>query len=269
MCRLFGFRSNFPRAVHRSLVEEKNSLRAQSNEHKDGWGIAYYPGIEPTVAHGVGPAHQDPEFERLSGLISAPSVLAHVRLASVGAVHLRNAHPFLHGRWSFAHNGTVREFCKVESQITALLDPSLRRLIRGETDSERCFYVFLTELEAIAPGEQNPVAKQVAQALVRTMSKVAAIADEPGQPPSSLTFLATNGAVMVATRRQRSLFYSELQSTPHAHAEPAADVAVSQLVIASEKLSSENHWHEIPEDSVLGVEADLTLRRWSIAQLLG
>ena len=96
MCRLFGFRSAVPAAVHTALVTEKNSLVIQSREHKDGWGIAAY-GLEPrpTVAHGVGPAHSDPDFHRVSSLVSSHTVVAHVRLASVGAVELRNSHPFL------------------------------------------------------------------------------------------------------------------------------------------------------------------------------
>src|SRR6266498_2774273 len=103
MCRLFGFLSNVPARVHQSLVAEKNSLRFQSTEHKDGWGIAYYLRDRPEVAHGLGPAHSDPEFERVSGLVSSHAVIAHVRLASVGAVHLRNAHPFTFESWTFCH----------------------------------------------------------------------------------------------------------------------------------------------------------------------
>jgi len=72
MCRLFGFRSNTAAWVHRSLLTEKNSLRTQSIEHPDGWGIAYYRDrMVPEVAHGVGPAHSDPEFERVSNLLSS------------------------------------------------------------------------------------------------------------------------------------------------------------------------------------------------------
>src|SRR5258706_7228316 len=147
MCRLFGFRSNVPERVHFSLVAEKNSLKAQSVEHKDGWGIAYYDGGQaPEVVKGLGPAHSDPEFERVSNLLSSNAVLAHVRLASIRAVHLRNAHPFLHGRWAFAHNGTVANFLKRQTELEARISPEYRAPIRGETDSQRCFYLFLTQL---------------------------------------------------------------------------------------------------------------------------
>src|SRR5207248_8746356 len=136
MCRLFGFRSNSPAKVHRCLVAEKQSLRFLSNEHKDGWGIAYYDREKPEVAHGLGPAHSDPEFERVSNLLSSHAVVAHVPLASVGAVHHRNAHPFVHGEWTFCHNGTVREFVKIQPEVEALIDPKFTPLIKGETDSE-------------------------------------------------------------------------------------------------------------------------------------
>jgi glutamine amidotransferase len=36
-----------------------------------------------------------------------PTVLAHLRRATVGRVALENTHPFCHGSWVFAHNGTL------------------------------------------------------------------------------------------------------------------------------------------------------------------
>ena len=118
MCRLFGFRSLQRAAVHGSLVTERNSLREQSRKHKDGWGIAsYVRDGPPEVAHGLGPAHQDPEFERVSGLLSASTVLAHIRLATVGAVTRENAHPFVSGRWAFAHNGTLCGFARQRERL--------------------------------------------------------------------------------------------------------------------------------------------------------
>ena len=84
MCRLYGFRCSAHEPVHAQLVAERNSLRRQSIEHPDGWGIAaYIKGSLPEVAHGLGPAHIDPEFERVSGLLQARAVMAHVRPRSL------------------------------------------------------------------------------------------------------------------------------------------------------------------------------------------
>jgi predicted glutamine amidotransferase len=250
MCRLFGFRSNQPARVHRSLVAEKNSLQQQSREHKDGWGIAYYAGgPAPAVAHGLGPAHADPDFERVSGLVSSHAVLAHVRLKSVGEVAVRNAHPFLHGRWAFAHNGTVRDFEQHREEIEALIAPELLEELKGETDSERCFLIFLTRLQ----GRSGIDA--VADALVKTMNAVSRITDKPDeQKPTSMNFMVTDGELLVATRCHRTLFV-----TP-----PAGDGAtVSQLVIASEELSAESQWREVAEGELVGVDGAMAFRRWT------
>ena len=269
MCRFFGFRSNAPTEVHRSLLTEKNSLRAQSTEHPDGWGIAFYRGaLTPEVAHGIGPAHSDPEFERVSNFVSSQTVVAHVRLASVGAVHLRNSHPFIFGRWAFAHNGTITQFAKRQADLEAGIDPKFLPRMRSETDSERCFYLFLTRLQALST-LGSPRLEDVARALVQTTSFVAAITDDAvgvGKP-SGMNFLVTNGSMMVASRRHRTLFYSARASAPGSSNGSGVGIPLSQLVIASEQLCGEPHWLAIDEGSIIGADADLVLRLWKSSEL--
>jgi len=269
MCRLFGFRSNLPARVHRSLISEKNSLRKQSIEHPDGWGIAYYDrGAIPEVAHGLGPAHSDPEFERVSNLLSSHAVLAHVRLASVGGVHRCNAHPFLHGAWAFAHNGTVTDFQQHQAALEAEIDVSFRSCIRGETDSERCFYIFMTRLRALACSDELVDAPAMATALAQTLAVVSRITDRPGGKPSSMNFMVTNGRMLGATRRDRTLFLSEESHGELVQHQPLQEGAeLDQVVIASEELSGEDHWHEIPEESVVAVDGEMVFRLWRVSAL--
>jgi len=272
MCRLCGFRSNTPAAVHRSLVEERNSLRVQSREHKDGWGVAYYDASYGlSVAHGLQPAHADPEFDRVSRLLSSHAVVAHIRLGTVGPIHVRNTHPFLFKHWTFAHNGTVRNYERYQSTIESWISPELFPHLKGDTDSERCFYVFLTELLKLAPLESPPV-ESVAKALAITSKRLCDLTDpelEPGQKPTSTNFLATDGRLMVAMRRHRTLFVSEQAKKVHGHRDPPRNgTRVEQLVIASEELSGEDHWHEVPEDTLVGVDPDLRLYQWRTQALL-
>ncbi|OJH36890.1 class II glutamine amidotransferase [Cystobacter ferrugineus] len=275
MCRLFGFRSTVPAAVHPSLVTEKNSLLRQSREHKDGWGIAAYEtGDNPFVAHGLGPAHCDPDFERVSSRVSSRTVVAHIRLASVGQVEKCNAHPFTHGRWCFVHNGTLRNFAQHRAAVEALIREDLRALIQGATDSERCFYLFLTRLAEQGQHFEAPACvEKVARALAETMGMVSRITDEPGQDGSSMNFLVTNGDVMVATRRNRSLFLSdtapETGRCPHRKymGAPKPGARLEQFVLASEQLSGEDHWHVVEEDSVIGVDSGLVFHQWKVQDL--
>ena len=269
MCRLFGFRSAVPAAVHPALVTEKNSLVIQSREHRDGWGIAAY-NLEPrpTVAHGVGPAHSDPDFHRVSSLVSAQTVVAHVRQASVGAVELRNSHPFLHGRWSFVHNGTLRNFERHKAAVEALIGSQFRPNIQGTTDSERCFNIFLTRLSARGSIDRTMRVQDVASALAETMELVASITDEPGQERSAMNFLVTNGEVMVATRRHRTLFISDGRRRDASPQQLRQGERLDQLIIASEALcGNQTAWTEIPEEEVIGVDGGLVLHRWRLSDL--
>lgn len=270
MCRLFGFRSAVPAVVHPALVTEKNSLVIQSREHKDGWGIAAY-GIEPrpTVAHGVGPAHSDPDFHRVSSLVSSHTVVAHVRLASVGAVELRNSHPFLYGRWSFVHNGTLKNFEQHRQAVESLIRSDLRTNVRGTTDSERCFHLFLTRLASRCALDGPARLEDVARSVSETMELVAAITDQPGQDRSAMNFLVTDGEVMVATRRNRTLFLSDGRRSATCKAATSLQhgTQLDQLLIASEVLCG-NHtaWNEVAEDEVIGVDGRLVLHRWKLAE---
>lgn len=269
MCRLFGFRSNMPARVHEALVHEANSLRVQSHEHKDGWGIASYEGGGlPEVARGVGPAHADPEFERISNLLSSHAVIAHVRLASVGPVTLDNAHPFTFGAWTFAHNGTLQRFGEHRQQVEALIDPDLRLLFRGDTDSERCFYLFLTFLRQNG-GLEEPNVEQVAKSLAITARTVVGITEAGATKPSSTNFLVTDGRLLLATRRHRTLFFTERRHAGDLpHPEPKSGDTLEQIVIASEKLDCEEHWHEVPEDSVIAVDDALRFHQWTFEALV-
>ena len=276
MCRLFGFRSNKPESVHPPLVAERNSLLQQSREHKDGWGIAAWEGSDrPEVAHGLGAAHADPDFERVAARTSARTVIGHVRLASVGPVILPNAHPFTHGRWAFVHNGTLRDFARHRAVVEGAIAPDLRARVRGDTDSERCFYLFLTQLRQDAPDfGRGASVSVVARALARTLRFVADVTDRTdateGPPRSSTNFLVTDGDVMVACRRGRTLYFSEKKRRGQTPAEPPPPgVALTQLVLASEHLEGESHWHEVPEEHFVGVDGELRLHQWTLAELVG
>jgi hypothetical protein len=145
----------------------------------------------------------------MSSAVQARTVLAHLRLASVGSVKLDNAHPFTHGRWAFAHNGTLHAFDRHRAAIEALIAPAYRAF-RGDTDSERCFALFLTRLASRTDSGGTPSLGNVQWALATTMDEVARITDvEVGHGKrSAMNFLVTDGDLLAATRRDRTLFFA-------------------------------------------------------------
>jgi glutamine amidotransferase len=189
------------------------------------------------------PAHRDQAFYDASHAAHSRVILAHVRDASVGPIREENTHPFASGPWLFAHNGTVaryRRSARVRSALEAEIEPGLRRRLRGDTDSERVFLLFLSRLRALARGAPPGLA-QVRRALAQATGEVARIAD-PGAPrPSSLNLLVSDGHLLAATRRGRTLYWT---------LEPGRG---GRFVVASEPIGR-GRWTEVPEGGFVGVD---------------
>lgn len=257
MCRLFGSRSRIPGGVAHELLHGSNALQVQSHDHPDGWGLGWYEGQTPRVVRSLAPAHGDGEFEKLSSFINAATVIAHVRAASVGRVAMVNTHPFRRGPWLFAHNGTLPAWEEARGPLEALLDPSLRAELNGDTDSERCFYLFLSRLRRRCDLEAATIG-DAAAALSQTVTEVRALVDPLADVPSSTTFLLTDGRLMLACRRGRTLHISS----------PGPDEAgrVDYVALASEDPTGDAPpsgrfpWRLLPEESLVTVDEQLRLR---------
>ncbi|MGC4116089.1 MAG: class II glutamine amidotransferase [Myxococcales bacterium] len=248
MCRMLAVRSARPVKIEDLLVQAPNSLSQLSHEHRHGWGLAVYVDGEPKVARGSRAAWQDPMFEEIAATLEGRSLLAHVRKASVGNVQLENSHPFRHGRWLFAHNGTVQDFDTIRPAFEALIAPEYRALIRGTTDSERCFALFLSWLDQLG-GLASPPVDVVACALAIVIDEVRRLSPSPD---TILNFLATDGVSLVGVHSgDRELCFSA--------------VTGEKVVIASQPPSEKDVWYEIADGEVVGVSADLGVHRWRLA----
>lgn len=255
MCRLFGFKSSIPSEVHRSLLRAENALAAQSNKHPDGWGVAYYIDNYPHLIKNSKTAVEDHLFERVSGIVSSKTVLAHIRKASVGDINILNCHPFQYGPWCFAHNGQIKPWDEVSDELTAQVDPKFRRFILGHTDSEVCFFVFLTHLQQKCDIYHWEIHfEYMIEALQETIQTIYRIT-KGFQEPALLTFLLTNGNTMLGCHGGEELVYSthkktcvERSTCPHYSPEcenPVNNAAVNHLLVASEAISKEDIWHPL------------------------
>lgn len=271
MCRLFGFRSVLSSAVHRSLLEEENALRAQSTRHPDGWGVAYYAAGAPHVVRSADAAATDSIFQRVAGLVSSNAVIAHVRKATVGSLSVLNAHPFQHGRWVFAHNGEIPGFDRFRAAFVAEVAPELRGYILGDTDSEVLFFLFLGALSRRGPLDGDFSVEDVAAAVAEVEARALRLTAGAVSPEAvRLNFLVTNGALLAASRRGRELWWSSHKGrcgdrarcsalAPACEAPSRPGSALTHLLVSSEPLGSENVWREVPEGGVVGVDARMRL----------
>jgi predicted glutamine amidotransferase len=138
MCQLLGMNANTPTDVCFSFA----GLAQRADEHKDGFGIAFFEdrGLRHFVDHHS--ARASPVAALVKHYpIKSDNVIAHIRKATQGRVALENTHPFvreLWGRyWVFAHNGDLKDF---QPRLHAAFRPV------GDTDSEQAFCWLMQEL---------------------------------------------------------------------------------------------------------------------------
>ncbi|MBK6579735.1 MAG: class II glutamine amidotransferase [Sandaracinaceae bacterium] len=272
MCRLFAFRSVIPSQVHRSLMAADNALGAQSDKHRDGWGVAFYVDDSPHITRSPTTAIDDHLFHRVSGIVASETVLAHVRKATVGNNSVLNCHPFQYGRWTMAHNGEIRDFERHRAAMRELVDDGLRRYILGDTDSEVIFFIFLTFLRRRAPLYARFALEDVFAALRQTITLIRERCDT-GEPEGDalLTIIVTDGTLMAATQGGKELFVSTYKTrcadrdeckslSPECEA-PTVSGYVNHLVLSSERMGGENVWLPLEPGEIIGVDARMRLHR--------
>jgi predicted glutamine amidotransferase len=88
-------------------------------------------------------AFEDVAFSREVQHISSTTFVAHVRLASTGALLPQNTHPFEMDGRIMAHNGAISGLDRLEEEIG-----SYRELVLGDTDSERMFALITKQIDA-------------------------------------------------------------------------------------------------------------------------
>ena len=245
MCRLFAQHASPDHDLGEPLCTAHNALRTQSHRHPHGWGIGWYDGAGVQLRRGIMAAHADDAFVETARAARSEIVLAHVRDASVGPVVEANTHPFRHDRWLFAHNGTVARFkrsARVRAALEAEIDPSLRPHLRGDTDSERCFLLFLTRLRGRLAAGRRPALEDLRTAFGDTVATVQRIADSPSEKPSSLNLAVSNGELLAVCRHGRTLHVA-----PHiTHS--------GVFAVASEPIGP-GPWSDVPEDGFVGIDA--------------
>jgi glutamine amidotransferase len=267
MCRLYGFRASQPTKVECSLVYAQNALLSQSESderglpHPDGWGIASYRDGVPHVQRRASAAFEDLHFGLTAERSYARTVVAHVRQATVGPLAIENTQPFMHGRWVFAHNGTLRAIDSLRPELDAETAPDLLAGRSGGTDSEAVFYWLLTRMREAGIGELEPAAlpavSGVLSAGVAELSDRSAAAGET--KPTRLNIILTDGSILLATRWRHSLYWvtrhgvrdCEICGIPHVHQDSA--VGYEAVAVASEPITQED-WQEVPEASILAVD---------------
>ncbi|HET9125122.1 MAG TPA: class II glutamine amidotransferase [Solirubrobacteraceae bacterium] len=143
MCRLFGMSGGAePVEATFWLLQAPDSLSQQSRREPDGTGLGWFtPDGWPHISKQALAAHDDRAFARQAQRLRSRTFVAHVRYATTGSLQPKNTHPFEQQGRLLAHNGMVEDLDRLEQE----LGPD-RRLVHGDTDSERLFALITREI---------------------------------------------------------------------------------------------------------------------------
>jgi predicted glutamine amidotransferase len=116
------------------LIEAPDSLAMQSRREPDGTGLGIFEDGQARVMKQAIAAYEDHAFAEEARSVRSGTFVAHVRFASTGGLDTKNTHPFVLQNRLFAHNGVIGDLERLERELG-----SYRRLVGGDTDSERFF----------------------------------------------------------------------------------------------------------------------------------
>ncbi|MDQ2643977.1 MAG: class II glutamine amidotransferase [Myxococcota bacterium] len=203
MARLFGFIGNRSDLGARVLKSNVDILRVTRNPDDPlGWGIGFYQAGEILLRRRPIDEREQIDLTEAAEDIRTDVLIGHVRRASVGALRTENTHPFRYRSWVFAQTGTIDGFEGLRERLLASQPEFLRRNVRGETDSECFFYLFLSFLHDAGHLDDSHVSgEHIAAALRASIALIDRLSAEEGYGPNTGNILVTNGETMLAVHR--------------------------------------------------------------------
>jgi predicted glutamine amidotransferase len=209
MARMFGFIGNRADLGSRVLELNASVLRVRPKPGDNlGWGIGFYQAGEVLLRRRPIDERAIIDLAEAAANVRTDVMIGHVRHATVGPLRTENTHPFRYRSWLFAQTGTIVGFERLRDRLLESQPEFLRRNIRGDTDSEMFFYLFLSFLhDAGHLNDAHVAPEHVATAVRASISLVDRLSAEEGHAENRGDILVTNGEHMVAVHRNGTMAY--------------------------------------------------------------
>lgn len=275
MARLFGLIGNRADLAGRALASEKDALAVHSRNGQLGWGIGFYQGGEVLMRRRPIDDHTTIDVAKAAGDVRADLLIGQVRSATVGALRTENTHPFRYRQWLFAQTGTLSSFDSLRERLVASVPEFLRSSIRGETDAEILFYIFLSFLhDAGRLNDATMKPSQVRDALRSCVAVVDTMAAEVGGAPSQINLMASDGEHIFALNRGAQMGYRVFAGKGDADALIGDDLGLrrktpelaqmhftllasdfdDEFSIAASSPAAQSRWKVVPDRAIVTVE---------------
>ncbi|GJN93021.1 hypothetical protein Rhopal_006066-T1 [Rhodotorula paludigena] len=195
MCRWIAYFSTEPILLADVILRSEHSLVSQTHHHYlpdvpppynvaddltnpnhktnvDGFGVGWYTVQDP---------EGDENLAEICQSISSSATSAQLKGGqTAGRNSQANCHPFKAGRFLFMHNGGVGGFATHVHEIRQRVSSAARHVIKGDTDSEHAFALFLSNLEPEGPWLRDYHMWELETALRRTITELISICEPQG-----------------------------------------------------------------------------------------
>ncbi len=243
MCELLGF--NFKKVINPNF--SFSALQQRSANHKNGWGIAYYPDhCAQVIKEAI--AAQQSEIANLiskSKVIKSNIIISHIRKNSRGDQSYSNTHPFERvfkkKHWVFAHNGTVEEMN---------LAPLNGYYPLGKTDSERAFCYFLGRLKSLQIKGESTSDFQQMELLLKDINRFGKfnVLFSDGKRLFAYHNELTSENQLFFTQRKSPFGLVTLKDDDYSiDLDLEKDIDNEGVIIATSPITSDEEWHPLPK----------------------
>ena len=252
--------------THSLIHQSYQSREREEPLNGDGFGVAWYApefGEEPAVFRDITPAWNNENLRNLARVTRSGTILAHVRAATQGlSVIQTNCHPFSSGRYAFMHNGDLTGFAAIRRKFLSLLSDRAFMGIRGTTDSEHMFALFLDRLAEQTHAESVDRMAAALEAALRQASELVGDQEEA----STLNIVVADGEHVVASRcvfghpsEANTLYWRRGRQYRCENGVCSMDdaMAVETVMIASEPLFDHGGWSPVPPNHTIVVGHNL------------
>jgi glutamine amidotransferase len=270
MCRFLTYSG--PATLMSPLIfEAENSLVMQSKyaqkrkvpTNADGFGLGLYANHEdpiPATFVSVDPAWSNRNLKSIAEKVKTGHYFAHIRDASKGMpVSQANCHPFQCMHYLWMHNGRLDLFDSFRRALLNGLSDRAFGLIKGNTDSEYAFALFMDKLDF----KQSASAEDLELAMVETIREIMRLRKAAGADTNAfINFAVTDGFHTIATRfatletsQPASLFFAKGEITQQ---NGEVDIVVSDaperqsIMICSEPFTEEDEqWVKVDRNHIV------------------
>jgi predicted glutamine amidotransferase len=175
------------------------------------FGVGYYS--RGDLLQRVEPRNENESFdlEKVIRGVRSDLILMHARTPRKERILREDIHPFRFKDWLFAHNGKVTGFDDVRERLLEAMPSFIRRNLRGKSDSEYLFHLFLSFLyDAGQINRPNLPVDSIGDAMSRTFSTVDELLSVAGYDRSPASVVVSNGYSVVAGSRGIQVAYAAI-----------------------------------------------------------